>query len=321
MLTSQQAVIRDARPSYRPYRVAVRRMQKLSPHFVRVTLGGAELTTFGTDGLDQRVKLVFPIETGPAAGDLSNIGADDPEVIAAGTWYSIWRGLPGELRSPFRTYTVRAVRPELAEVDIDMVCHAEGGGPASRWLTRATIDDEIILVGPDAQSIDSGVGIDWHPGKATEHLLIGDETAVPAICSILETLPQGRRARAFVEIPEHDDALPLQLRDGVDITWIPRGDSPHGQRLTEAVRGWVATNADIVRPALASTAQQVREIDVDSEMLWESPATADSGFYGWLAGESSAIKSLRRFLVSEIGIDRKRIAFMGYWRLGKAELQ
>jgi NADPH-dependent ferric siderophore reductase len=46
-----------------------------------------------------------------------------------------------------------------------------------------------------------------------------------------------------------------------------------------------------------------------------------SDFYAWLAGESSVIKTLRRFLVSETGIDRKRVAFMGYWRLGKSEAQ
>lgn len=321
MLTLQPAIIKDARPAYRPYRVAVSELRTITPHFVRVTFHGADLATFGTDRLDQRVKLVFPLEEGPAQGDLSSIGADDPEVIAAGTWYSLWRELPDDLRAPFRTYTVRAVRPELAEVDIDMVFHAEGGGPASRWLANATKGDEIILVGPDARSVDSGVGIDWHPGEATQHLLIGDETAAPAICAILEMLPEGRHAQAFVEVPHLDDALPLDVHDGINITWVARGTAPHGVNLDAAVRGWVAENPDIIRPALAASAQQVAEIDVDSELLWESPATAAAGFYGWLAGESAVIKSLRRFLVSETGIDRKRIAFMGYWRLGKAELQ
>lgn len=319
--TTEIAPAKDSRPAYRPYVVTVSALRSLSPHFVRVTFTAESLADFGVDGLDQRIKLVFPLDDGSARGRLCDVGADDATVIAEGTWYARWRALPDAERSPFRTYTVRAVRPALHEVDIDMVLHADGDGPASRWLSRAAIGDELILVGPDAHSVDSAVGIDWHPGDASELLLIGDETAAPAICSILESLPQGVVARAFVEVPSSADALQLDLPQGATITWLARGDGAHGSALDPAVRGWVADNPNVIRPALAAATQPIAEIDVDRELLWDSPADAEPGFYGWLAGESSVIKSLRRFLVSETGIDRKRIAFMGYWRLGKSELQ
>ena len=321
MLTQGVIATKDARPAYRPYRAAVVGLEQLSPHFVRVTFGGEALRGFGTDRLDQRIKLIFPLEQGPHRGQISDIGADDPTVIAEGTWYAKWRELPSDIRSPFRTYTVRAVRPELGELDVDMVAHADGG-PASRWLAGAAIGDELVIVGPDALSLDSAVGIDWHPGDANEMLLIGDETAAPAICSILESLPADRTARAFIEIPDAHDCLPVDLAPGASITWLARGAAPHGSVIEPALRRWVEENPHVIRPALAASAQQLDDVNVDTELLWDSLGEAPGAdFYGWLAGESAMIKTLRRFLVSETGIDRKRIAFMGYWRLGKAEIQ
>src|SRR5690554_34668 len=317
MLTMTQAPLKVARPAYRPYRASVARLVQLTPHFVRVTFTGDDFDTFGTDGLDQRLKIMFPID----GHGISDIGAEDEETIADGTWYSRWRGLPDEQRNPFRTYTVRATRPELREVDVDMVSHGDGG-PASRWLNRATVGDEVVIVGPDAGSIDSAIGIDWHPGAATQLLLAGDETAAPAICAVLESLPHGRRAQAFIEVPDAADHLPLDLPSGCSVTWLHRGDNTVGTHLDPAVRGWVADNLTVIRPALAASAQQLEDVDVDLELLWDSPEeVADGHFYAWLAGEASAIKLLRRFLVSETGIDRKRVAFMGYWRAGRAEAQ
>ena len=311
------APVKVARPAYRPYRASVARLVQLTPNFVRVTFTGDDFDTFGTDGLDQRLKIVFPID----GYGISDIGADDEQTIADGSWYARWRALPDERRNPFRTYTVRAIRPGERELDVDMVSHGDGG-PASRWLNRATVGDEVVIVGPDAGSIDSAIGIDWHPGAATQLLLAGDETAAPAICAVLESLPHGRRAQAFIEVPDAADRLPIDLPSGCSVTWLHRGGGPVGTNLDPAVRGWVADNLAVIRPALAASAQQLDDVDVDLELLWDSPEEVTDGhFYAWLAGEASAIKLLRRFLVSETGIDRKRVAFMGYWRAGRAEAQ
>src|SRR5690554_567605 len=321
MLTMTSAPVKVARPAYRPYRASVARLVQLTPNFVRVTFTGDDFHTFGTDGLDQRLKIIFPID----GHGISDIGADDEQTLADGSWYARWRALPDERRNPFRTYTVRAIRPTERELDVDMVSHGDGdynSGPASRWLNRATVGDEVVIVGPDAGSIDSAIGIDWHPGAATQLLLAGDETAAPAICAVLESLPHGRRAQAFIEVPDAADSLPLDLPSGCSVTWLHRGENPVGTHLDPAVRGWVADNLAVIRPALAASAQQLEDVDVDLELLWDSPEEVTDGhFYAWLAGEASAIKLLRRFLVSETGIDRKRVAFMGYWRAGRAEAQ
>ena len=332
MLTSAthvtSEVVKDDRPAYRPFAVRVARVARLTPHFTRVTFTGGDLRWFGTDGLDQRVKLVLPVD-----GRLCDVGADDPETLRAGTWYARWRDLPEDERGPFRTYTVRHVRPERREVDVDMVVH-EDAGPAGRWAAAAAPGDELILVGPDARSRESHIGIDWAPGTATELLLAGDETAVPAICSILEGLPAGRRARAFVEVPGAADVLDVALPEHAEITWLSREDRPHGSLLVPAVQRWIGGNARVVASALASEEQPLEDVDVDHELLWDSPvvrvlphdrcgrgARCGSDFYAWFAGEAGTVKSLRRLLVSEVGVCRRRVAFMGYWRLGRAEAQ
>lgn len=333
MLTSvaERPLARDERPAYRPYELEVRRIERLAPHFTRLTLHGEHLEFFGTDGHDQRVKVVFPV---PGRG-YADFGAADASTLADGSWHARLRALPEAERSPFRTYTVRDIRPDERELDIDFVVHGavhdaagrdEPLGPAAAWLAQVGIGDALIVVGPDARSIHSAAGIDWHPGDAREVLLAGDETAAPAICAILEALPEHVGARAFIEVPDHGDELPLR-RNGDAITWLPRAGGAVGSALEPAVRAWVAANAKVVAPARAAPAlaaaasADLEDVDVDVDLLWESPEDEHRGFYAWLAGEAATIKSLRRFLVSETGIDRHAVAFMGYWRAGRAERQ
>ncbi|MGO4593073.1 siderophore-interacting protein [Leifsonia sp. 2TAF2] len=302
------------RPAYRPYRATVDRVQRLSPHFTRVTFRCDDFEHFGTECLDQRIKLLFPL----ADGTFGDLGLDDEEALLAGDWYERWRALPDHRRNAFRTYTARAIDTEGCRLDVDFVVHGDGG-PAARWLLGAGAGDEVVIIGPDARSPHRGVGIDWRPGDARELLLVGDETAAPAIASILESLPEGRRARAFIEAPSPEDALPLRTADEVTATWLPRGGAHPGAVLLPAVQRWLADNARIVAGAAAAGSQSLDDVDVDRDILWESPEGAHTGFYAWIAGESAAVKTLRRLLVREHGIDRSRVAFMGYWRLGRSE--
>ncbi|MET1042918.1 MAG: siderophore-interacting protein [Microbacteriaceae bacterium] len=321
MLTLSQVVAKDTRPAYRPFRAAVTGLTRLSPHFMRVTFSGPDFDRFGTDGLDQRIKIVLPI---PGIG-LSDFGADDADTVLVGDWYARWRQLSDEIRNPFRTYTVRAVRPELRELDVDMVMHPDAvdgaRGPAAEWLSSVGIGGQVVIVGPDSGSVDSHIGIDWHPGDASEVLLAGDETAAPAICSVIESLPAGVTAHAFIEVPDAADRLPLDVADGCTVTWLARDGGQVGSVLEPAVRDWVSAHPAAIRPALTASAQSVEDVDVDTQLLWDSPAQSHGQFYAWLAGEAAMIKTLRRFLVTETGIDRSQVAFMGYWRHGKAEAQ
>lgn len=231
MLTSPVEAAPRQRPAYRSFHAKVRRVERLSPHFTRVTFAGDELTGFGTAGLDQRVKVVLPV---PHRGF-----ADFPD---GEDWYREWRELPAERRNVFRTYTVRAVRPDAGEVDIDFALHGDLG-PASAWATRTTPGDEIIIIGPDELSPDRAVGIDFRPGAVDTVLLAGDETAAPAICAILEQLPPHAAGIAIIEVPSPLDALDVRPPTG----WRCAGWPATGQTCTvtdscrSCATGWRAT--------------------------------------------------------------------------------
>lgn len=307
------------RPAYRSFRVRVSHVERLTPHFTRVTFTGDELDRFGTAGLDQRVKVVLPL---PEVGFAAFPDGED--------WYSAWRELPPELRNPFRTYTVRAVRPDAREVDIVFVAHGDAG-PASAWAASATPGDEIVLIGPDELSAGRTIGIDWRPGNVETLVLAGDETAAPAIASILESLPDDARGIAMIEVPSMGDRLEIAAPDGVEVRWLPREASgcSHGALLVPAVRGWVVRHlaarghADATELERAAAARAAAErADADDAPLWDVPEghSLDGDCYAWLAGEATAITTLRRFLVREAGLDRRQVVFMGYWRTGRAEL-
>lgn len=304
-------VIRDDRAAYRPYRAILAGIDALSPSFVRLTFACDDFEFFAPHGLDQRIKLLFPLD-----GRIAGVGLGDEEALRAGTWFDLWRALPDDERNPMRTFTVRAIRPTEREIDIDFVAHGDGG-PAAQWLASATPGSELVIIGPDARSLTSTGGIDWHPGSAQELLLAGDETAAPAICSILESLPAGVRARAFLSVPHVADAVPVVSAATVDVTWLGRDSGPG--TLEAAVREWTAEHPSLLESALATKTQEIPDVDVDVELIWDTPDASSCNFYAWIAGESAMIKSLRRYLVGELGIDRQRVAFMGYWREGKSE--
>jgi NADPH-dependent ferric siderophore reductase len=308
------APTRTDRPAYRPYRARVCAVRALSPHFTRVSFRCDEFEHFGVAGLDQRIKLLFPL----ADGTISDLGLDDEESLAAGDWYERWRGLPEHLRNPLRTFTVRASDPADRRVDVDFVAHGDGG-PAARWLLEAAPGDELVIVGPDARSTATRVGIDWHPGACTDLLIVGDETAVPAIAGILASRPHDCTAQVFVEVPSADDALHIAAPAGVTVTWLVRGTGVSGSALVPAVGDWLERHPEVVAAASAGHRQRLAAVDVDRDVLWELPEQAETGFYAWIAGESAAVKTLRRLLVRGHGIDRRRVAFMGYWRIGRAE--
>ncbi|WP_125131756.1 siderophore-interacting protein [Microbacterium sp. 10M-3C3] len=307
------ALLAATRPAYRPYSVRVSAVRPLTPSFVRITFHGDDLEHFGTAGLDQRVKLLLPAPD----GGISDVGQDDPAVLEAGTWYDAWRALPDGSRSPMRTYTVRRIDADAREIDIDFVVH-DDPGPAGAWAMDAVVGREIVVIGPDERSEHARSGIDWHPGTARRVLLVGDETAVPAIGGILDSLDANVSADVFVEIPHAGDAH-VWSAERARVRWLPREGAAHGMRLIDAVEQWCAASGDVLARAAAPRPQQLEDIDLDTDVLWDSPADADGEFYAWIAGESQTVKTLRRLLVQGHGVDRRRVAFMGYWRLGQSE--
>jgi iron complex transport system ATP-binding protein len=346
---TDQARQAAAEPMTMAFEVQVTAVQQLTPTYRRITFGGYSLRGFGVHGntLDLRIKLMIPSLT----ADGSALPLPEFRTDQAG-WYQDWLARDPDTRGSMRTYTVRRERLDAVypEIDVDFVLHVDdagNGGPAANWALAARPGDTLILIGPNnraAHCVTAGhySGIEWRPGLAQHVLLAGDETAVPAISAILESLPDYMSGHAILEVPEAGDFQDLKTAANVKITWLARGAAigrsrPHGQLLGEAVRaavpvpGWVGIKAtgDAAGP-------EPEDVNVDQDILWETPARMDSAalgasrnpdkpagampFYAWIAGEAGAIKDLRRYLVRDVGIDRKQVAFMGYWRQGKAEL-
>ena len=226
-------------PAYRPFAAEVARVQRLSPSFLRVTFTGPSFDDLAPNGWDQRIKVLLPT----ADGGLRDCPRGDD-------WYAEWRALPEERRNPMRSYTVRASRPDARELDVDFVLHGTSG-PASAWAERAAAGDGVVLIGPNARFPGPTGGFEWHPPVDARCLIVaGDETAVPAVCAIVESLPAGRSARVLLEVPEADDVLPLAAPDGVEVTWLPRrpANAPRGALLAPAVVAAVGELAE-ARPA------------------------------------------------------------------------
>lgn len=297
--------------TWRHFDVRVARLERLSPSFLRVTFTGEDLDEYADLGYDARTKLLFPV-------------ADGYQHLPRGEdWFLRWRDLPDEQRNTMRTYTTRAVRPGVREVDVDVVLHGDSG-PASRWANRVQPGDPMVLMGPNAASDGPHGGVEFALPEAQRPILLaGDETAVPAIAVILEQLPAETTGAALLEVPEEGDQWPLRAPAGVTVTWLPREGRSHGEFLVPAVQEAAGAMADAGRTAATTGARvDLPEVDVDAEILWDLAVPevgGDGELYAWFAGEAAVIRTLRRHLVRDLGVDRRSVSFMGYWRIGRSE--
>jgi NADPH-dependent ferric siderophore reductase len=144
----------------------VRRAERLSPAFVRVTLESPSFIDLGIEGFDTRFKMVFPGATGQLP----------PTAASADEWYATWMGIPESHKSPMRTYTVRDVLEEDGGrlLVVDLVVHEHGPqGPACRWAVRALPGDEIQVVAPHRANRAYG-GTEFDPGERHALLLAAE---------------------------------------------------------------------------------------------------------------------------------------------------
>ncbi len=195
-------------------RAHVVRTERLTPHMVRVVLGGEGLADFAAGAsTDHYVKLLFPYEgvTYPEPFDM--------EVIR--------RDMPRDQWPRTRTYTVRSFDRAARELVIDFVVHGDEG-LAGPWALRVQPGEEVLFLGP---------GGAYAPDPAADwHLLAGDESALPAIAASLERMPEGALVHAFVEVADEHDEQKLDLPAGIEVTWLHRGAAPVGEALVAAVR-------------------------------------------------------------------------------------
>lgn len=259
--------------------LTVLRTARLSPGWMRVTLGGGDIHRFAHMGYDQWVRLFLPI--GGDAG-LERVPAKANKVLG----YLRFLRIPDGERPVMRNYSVRAHRAATAdagaEIDVDFVLHgsAEDGtsGPASRWAETCAPGDHVLVIDE---------GLCFNPARGVQRVvLVGDETALPAIASICASLPASATGTVIVEAQTANDALDFPHPTGLEVRRIVRSDA----------------DAPGV-PAL----EELRQLALPAEP-----------FHAWIAGEQALASGARRLLVGERGVERDRVSFTGYWRLGAA---
>jgi NADPH-dependent ferric siderophore reductase len=205
---------KPARKARKLSRAEVLRVQWLTPHLIRVVLGGEGLRDLDAGGFtDNYVKLLFPVP-----------GVDHPEPFDID---AIRRDRPREEWPRMRSYTIRQWDPVALEMSIDFVHHGDKG-LAGPWAASAQPGDEVLFLGPGGAYAPSP-SADWH-------LFVGDEAALPAIAASLETLPAGAQAHVLVEVAGPSEEIPLTTAGDAKLVWLHRGAGEVGSLLVPAVR-------------------------------------------------------------------------------------
>lgn len=243
--------------------LSVLRTQKISPHMVRITLGGADLAGFNSPGFDDHVKVFFPdAVTGELVLPHGPPGSDAPQEGP---------------RPTMRDYTPRGFDPAALTLEIDFALHE--AGPATTWAAEAQVGQKLGVGGPRGSFI--------LPTDFDGHLLIGDDTALPAIARRLAELPAQAPVLVLAEVDGPADEQIFESAANMTVVWVHRqGTHPaHPSLLLERLKTLALPPGDI---------------------------------HAWVACETGIAKGLRAHLVGERGINPKWIKAAGYWRQGSA---
>ncbi|WP_320670846.1 siderophore-interacting protein [Patulibacter defluvii] len=237
--------------------VEVAAIEDVTPRMRRFTFAGEALRAFPNDEPGEIVTFIWP-----AAGR---------EVVLPETG---WRFPPEAGDQHSRNYTVRRFAAHGERMEVDFVLHGDHGR-ASRWAARAQVGDVLGIAGPRMHWV-TDLDAEWT-------LLVGDETALPAIGAIVEQLPAGHPTVAIVEVADGAEQQRFDAACDLDLRWLHRDGAPAsgGSRLVEAVR----------QATLPSGRAKV-----------------------WAAGESLAIRDVREHLRDERGLPPETLHAIGYWR-------
>lgn len=242
--------------------LSVTAWEDVTPKMRRISLGGPDLEGFVSAAPDDHVKLFFPMPDGRIV--LPELGPNGPS-------------FPEAMRPQARDYTPRRYDPVAGRLDIDFVLH--GDGPASNWAANVAIGRQIGLGGPRGSFV---------IGAFDYYLLVGDETALPAIGRRIEELPAGARVIALVEIADAGEEQLFATAAQLDLRYFHR---------------------DGAAPGTTQLLQQAVE-------TLELPG--GTGFH-FVAGEAQMVRDLRALLVDRRGIDPDHLRASAYWHLGIAD--
>ena len=236
-------------------------MSRIAPRLVSVLVRGDELGAFADAAPTSHLKVFLPAP-----------GQDEPllpEFLPEG------QAIPDDARPSVRTYTPRRFDAATGTLEIQFVLH--GAGPASDWAERASAGDKLAVAGPGGRFVLDPTAEHWW--------IAGDESAIPAIGTLLEALPDSVTAEVHIEVADADDELEFSSPAKTAITWHHRrAPDAWGVELDEAARD----------------------------------AVLEEGAKVWVACEAAAMRGIRRYFLTERRLPASSLVTRGYWRLGEA---
>lgn len=256
--------VRRVRHETKRRSLTVREVQHLTPKMIRVSLEGADLAGFVSMGFDDHVKVILP----PPGSDelvLPTMGPDGPIFP---------EGAP---KPEMRDYTPRRYDAAAGVLDIDFAIH--DAGPATTWAANARPGQTLGVGGPRGSFI-IPTQFDWH-------LLVGDETALPAIGRRLEELPRDTRALVVAEIEGPAEEQTFSSAAPFEVVWVHRKTASAGD------------------PTLLLERLRAVKFPVGE-------------YFAWIAAETQVARALRQYLVSERTVNKHWVKAAGYWRRGTA---
>ncbi|GBQ10544.1 siderophore-interacting protein [Swaminathania salitolerans] len=248
-------------------RIVVSQIVPLSTRMRRIVFTGADLHDFVAPGADDHVRLFFPSpgQAGPVLPRLVPRGKPDGHAPDGHE--------PDGEPVVARDYTPRRFDPASGELTIDFVLH--DSGPAACWARHAVSGLWLGMGGPAASYLP--------PPICTAHLLIGDDTALPAIARMVEGYPVDHAITVLLATEETPKTYPLRRHGALTVhRYAPSKDG-----------------ADLIAAIEALTLPPLSELHV------------------WIAGEIDIVRHLRSHLIQKKAVPRDRIRAAGYWRAGK----
>lgn len=272
--------VQRVRHDLRIRRLHVARTRLVTPSLLCVTLTGSELGGFISASFDDHLKLLLPA---PGTNELVL-----PVLTPNGLSH------PDPARKPVaRDYTPRRYDARAQELDIEFFLHE--AGPASDWARNAQVGDTVGIAGPRGSFVVPDA-FDWH-------VLIGDESALPAIARRFEELPEQAHIIALIEVDDEAGQIALAARANSQVTWVHRNGVGAGdaRSATDAGSALGANTSDL--PELAKAAARL--------------TLPDGEGFVWVAAESKVSRAVRTVMVERHGVDRPRIRASAYWKKGE----
>jgi NADPH-dependent ferric siderophore reductase len=265
-MTTIPATTSASRKSRPQINLTVLRREQLAPHMVRIVAGGPGFDEYvNNDFVDRYVKIAFP-----------QPGIEYPQPLDL--WH-VRETMPREQWPHTRTYTVRWVDETAGQLAIDFVIHGEEG-LAGPWAASAQPGDSLVFTGPGGGH-NADLTADWY-------LFAGDESALPAIGAVIESLPHDALGLAFLEVDSEADIQDIAAPAGIDLRWIFRGGVPAGA-------------SDVLANAVRDSEWPEGRVQVFAH------------------GERGSMKGLRDVFYAQRRLERGQVSLSGYWARGRVE--